>query len=78
MSDYRAEIERRIAQFRRYLEPMDRRAHEEARGSCFLIFENHQPDEDPGNLAGEHVCDGSAATVGEALRFSTCPPEAMR
>jgi hypothetical protein len=25
--DYRAELERRIEQFRRYLEPMDRRAY---------------------------------------------------
>ena len=40
-SDYRAEIERRIGQFRRHLKPMDYRAHEEAQGSCFLNFENH-------------------------------------
>ena len=53
MSDYRAEIVRRIGQFRRYLKPMDRRAHEEAQGSCFLIFENRQPGEDPVRTRGE-------------------------
>jgi hypothetical protein len=48
--DYRAEIERRIKQFYRYLEPMDRRAHEDAQGPCFTIFENRHPD---GSLAGQ-------------------------
>ncbi len=38
--DYRAELERRIEQFHRYLEPMDRRAHEDARGPCYTVFEN--------------------------------------
>ena len=45
MTNYRAELERRIKQFHRYLEPMDRRAHEVAHGPCFTIFENRHPDE---------------------------------
>jgi hypothetical protein len=69
MSDYRAEIERRIGQFRRYLEPMDRRAHEEAHGSCFLIFENRHPGEDPGREMREKR-EPALAAVAEAFRDS--------
>lgn len=47
MTDYQAEVERRIGQFRRCLEPMDHRAHEVAHGPCFTVFENRRPDEDP-------------------------------
>ncbi len=53
MTDYKAEVERRIGQFHRYLEPMDRRAHEVAHGSCFLVFENQRPDEAPGRQRKE-------------------------
>ena len=76
MSDYRAEIERRIGQFRRYLEPMDRRAHEEAQGSCFLIFENRQPGEDPGRETREER-EPALAAVAEAFGESggTAPGE---
>ena len=73
MSDYRAEIERRIGQFRRYLEPMDRRAHEEALGSCFLIFENHHPDEDPRREMREER-EPALAAVAAALGESAAPP----
>jgi len=66
MSDYRAEIERRIGQFRRYLEPMDRRAHEEALGSCFLIFENHHPDDHLTREMSEER-EPALAAVAEAL-----------
>ena len=66
MSDYRAEIVRRIGQFRRYLKPMDRRAHEEAQGSCFLIFENRQPGEDPGGETREGR-EPALAAVAEAF-----------
>jgi hypothetical protein len=66
MSDYRAEIERRIGQFHHYLEPMNRRAHEEAHGSCFLIFENHQPGEDP-ELETREVREPALAAVAEAF-----------
>jgi hypothetical protein len=64
ISDYRAEIERRIGRFRRYLEPMDRRAHEEALGSCFLIFQNHHPDDDPGREMREEREPALAAVAG--------------
>lgn len=42
--DYETELGRRITQFHRHLEPMDRRAHEVAQGTCFLIFENRRLD----------------------------------
>lgn len=42
---YRAEIERRIGQFRRHLEPMERRAKEVAESPCFLVFENRPFDD---------------------------------
>jgi hypothetical protein len=69
ISDYRAEIERRIGQFRHYLHLMDRRAHEEARGSCFLIFENHHPDEDPTREMREER-EPALAAVAEAFGVS--------
>jgi len=65
-SDYRAEIERRIGQFRRYLKPMNRRAHEEAHGSCFLIFENHHRGEDPKREMREDR-EPALAAIAEAL-----------
>ena len=73
ISDYRAEIERRIGQFRRYLEPMDRRVHEEALGSCFLIFQNHHPDDAPGREMREEREPGLGA-VAEALGESGAAP----
>ena len=66
ISDYPAEIERRIGKLRRYLEPMDRRAHEEALGSCFLIFENHRPGEYPERETREER-EPVLAAVAEAL-----------
>lgn len=49
MFDYRAEIERRIEQFTHYLKLMHDRAHEEAQGSCFIIFEERRPGGGTGN-----------------------------
>ena len=49
MFDYRAEIELRIEQFVHCLKPMHDRAHEEAHGSCFIIFEERRP----GNGSGK-------------------------
>jgi hypothetical protein len=66
MSDYRSQIERRIGQFCRYLKPMDRRAHEEASSSCFLIFENHPPGEDPERETREER-DPALAAVAEVF-----------
>jgi hypothetical protein len=43
MFDYRAELERRIAQFLGYLKLMYHRAHEIAEGPCFIIFEERRP-----------------------------------
>ena len=53
MPDYRAEVERRIGQLRRYLEPMDHRAQKVAHGPCFTVFENRRLDEDPGRQRKE-------------------------
>ncbi len=43
MLDYRAELDRRIAQFASYLRPMNHRAHEIAQTNCFIIFEERRP-----------------------------------
>jgi hypothetical protein len=61
--DYRTELGRRIGQFRRYLEPMDRRAHEVAQGTCALVFENRRPDGDFGKQAREERQPALAAVV---------------
>jgi hypothetical protein len=39
MSDKQLEIARRVEQFAHYLRLMDGRTHDEAEGSCFLIFD---------------------------------------
>lgn len=44
MFDYRSELERRIAQFAGFLQPMYHRAHEIAHGPCFMIFEERRPE----------------------------------
>lgn len=44
MFDYRQEQTRRIGQFAGYLKAMHHRAHVEAHGACFIIF-NEQPSE---------------------------------
>lgn len=51
--DYRAELDRRIGRFHEYLAPMDRRAHEEAQGPCYAVFENRHPNGDFGGQAAE-------------------------
>jgi hypothetical protein len=43
--DYRATLERRIGQFRGFLQSMNQRSHEVACGSCFMIFEERKPGE---------------------------------
>ncbi len=43
MFDYRGELDRRIAQFASFLQPMHYRTHEIARGSCFMIFDERRP-----------------------------------
>jgi hypothetical protein len=56
---------------------MNRRAHEEAHGSCFLIFENHHPGEDPGREMREER-EPALAAVAEAFGESggtTAPGE---
>ena len=65
--DYRAEPGWRIGQFRRYLQIMDRRAHEVAHGPCFLVFEYRPPDGTPGaaTAGGEAAgADGGEAQEG--------------
>ena len=61
--DYRTELERRIGQFRHYLEPMDHRAHEVAQGTCLLVFENRRPDGDSGKQAREERQPALAAVA---------------
>lgn len=61
--DYRTELGRRIEQFHRYLGPMDRRAHEVARGTCALIFENRHPDGGSGKQAREERQPALAAVA---------------
>lgn len=73
MTDYRAEVERRTEQFRRFLEPMDHRAHEVAYGSCFMVFENHPPDGDPG-LQRREKREPVLAAVAEVLG-ERCGPQ---
>ncbi len=71
--NYRAELERRIRQFHRYQEPMDHRAHEEAHGPCYTIFENRHPDGDFGEQAAEERQPALAALTdmfGEGGGFS--------
>lgn len=48
MLDYSEELQRRIGQFAGYLKKMHRRAHEEVRGSCFIIFQDQSPTDDSG------------------------------
>lgn len=43
MFDYHAELERRTAQFTKYLKRMNRRTHKIARRSCFMIFQDRPP-----------------------------------
>jgi len=61
--DYRGTLGRRIAQFHRYLKPMDRRAHEEAHGPCYAVFENRHPDGDFGGQATEEEQPALAAVA---------------
>ncbi len=84
MADYRAEVERRIEQFRRYLEPMDHRAHEVAHGPCFTVFENHRPGEYPGEprreerepvLAAIAKVFGERGGAGGPRPDEPCPPD---
>jgi hypothetical protein len=49
MFDYRSEFERRIEQFGRHLKLMHDRAHEEAHGPCFIIFDERRPAGSPGD-----------------------------
>jgi hypothetical protein len=71
--DYRAELERRITQFRHHLAPMDYRAHEEAQGPCYLIFENQHPDGGFGGEA-EEVRQPALAAMAEAFGGSAPEP----
>ena len=64
--DYQAELQRRIAQFHRYLEPMDRRAHEDAHGPCYTIFESRHPD---GDFAGQLREEREPALAAVAAAF---------
>ena len=43
MSDYRAELDRRIQQFAHYLKLMHNRAFEQVRNCCYIIFEECRP-----------------------------------
>ena len=54
MFDYGIELQRRIGQFAHYLKLMHQRAHEEAWGNCFIIFEERQPD---GSSGGEELSE---------------------
>jgi hypothetical protein len=56
---------------------MDRRAHEEVYGSCFLIFENHHPGEDPEREAREER-EPALAAVAEVLGESGGAPSCQR
>lgn len=48
LTDYKAGYGRRVRQFADRLRPMRRRAHEEAKGACFMIFEENRPDDGEG------------------------------
>jgi hypothetical protein len=48
LTDYKAGYERRVRQFADRLRPMRRRAHEEAKGPCFMIFDENCPDDGEG------------------------------
>ncbi len=52
MSDYRAELDRRIAQFRQYLELMQQRRRGLGSEDCFIIFDDR---EDPDGPAADHL-----------------------
>lgn len=54
MSDYHTELQRRIGQFAHYLKLMRHRAHEEACGNCFIIFEERPPD---GSSGGDELAE---------------------
>ncbi len=54
MADYRAGLQRRIAQFAHYLKLMHDRAHEEAHGSSYIIFEERRPESSPED---EELCE---------------------
>lgn len=76
--DYRAELERRIWQFHRYLEPMNHRAHEDAHGPCYTIFEIRHPDGDfVGQLREERepALAAVAAAFGETSGTELGQPE---
>ena len=45
MFNYAAAVEEKICQFTRYLKLMDRRAHEEVGGPCFIIFDERPPSQ---------------------------------
>ena len=92
MFDYRAEVERRIEQFAHYLKPMHDRAHEEAHGPCFIIFEERRPGGGSGNeelseekklaleLVGQAFTDagiGGAGTLDESVLIDL-PDEGWR
>ena len=51
MVDYSEELQRRIGQFAGYLKKMHHRAHEEAHGPCFIIFEDRLPTNGSGDAA---------------------------
>ena len=52
MSDYQAELDRRIAQFRYYLSLMQQRRGGMGSEDCFIIFDDR---EDPNGPAANHL-----------------------
>lgn len=63
MSDYRIELDRRIEQFRHYLELMQQRRRRIGDEDCFIIFDDR---EDPNGPAADHL-DESKALVRESV-----------
>lgn len=57
MSDYHAELDRRIAQFKHYLELMQQRRRGMGGDDCFIIFDDR---EDPDGPAADHLHESEA------------------
>ena len=64
MSDYRAELDRRIAQFKHYLELMQQRRRGTGGEDCFIIFDDR---EDPDGPAADHLDESKALVREDAL-----------
>lgn len=78
MDNFRAEVERRIAQFAAHLRPMYHRAHEVAHGPCFIIFEERPPhdDGDPVLVEKKELALAGVRAAFDTLGFFDDPDDA--